>query len=220
MATADPPCARTARPLGSRRTAPSACRSERRLKDSPFIVTLGYGKRSIDEAIGLLERHEIRFLVDVRSVPWSRYHPDFSHDELKRNLGAREITYLFLGEELGGRPNDAGCYDEQGRVDYAACRQRPAFRRGIERLHAAWKQGQRVALLCSESRPEDCHRSKLVGVALAGEGIEVTHLDEDGTPVSQAEVMDRLAGGQLSLFDDLPPGKAAKSRGRYSPVNE
>jgi uncharacterized protein (DUF488 family) len=186
----------------------------------PLLLTLGYGKRSIDEAIGLLDQHGVRYLVDVRSAPWSRYHPDFAHDALKGHLTAHGITYLFLGEELGGRPNDAGCYDEQGRVDYEACRRRPAFRHGIDRLRTAWEQGQRVALLCSESRPQDCHRSKLVGVALAEEGIEVMHLDEDGAPVSQQEVMDRLLGGQLSLFDDLPAGKTVKSRRRYRPVDE
>jgi uncharacterized protein (DUF488 family) len=120
-----------------------------------------------------------------------------------------------MGEELGGRPNDPDCYDEDGRVDYEACKRRPAFREGIERLRVAWEQGQRVALLCSESRPENCHRSKLVGAALAEAGITVTHLDEDGTPIGQEEVMNRLQGGQLSLFDDLQAGRATKSRGRY-----
>jgi uncharacterized protein (DUF488 family) len=187
---------------------------------SPLLLTLGYGKRTIDVVVELLERYGVQYLVDVRSVPWSRYHPDFSHDALKGHLSAHDIAYLFLGEELGGRPNDAGCYDAKGRVDYEACRRRPAFRHGMQRLRTAWDQGQRLALLCSESRPQDCHRSKLLGVALAEEGIEVTHLDEDGTPMTQQEVMDRLLGSQLSLFEDLPSGKAAKSRGRYRTVDE
>ncbi|MBV9281131.1 MAG: DUF488 domain-containing protein [Chloroflexi bacterium] len=185
------------------------------VRPSSLLLTLGYGKRSIAEAIGLLEGHGVRFLVDVRSVPWSRHHPDFSQNALKGHLAARGIAYVFMGEELGGRPRDPDCYDEKGRVDYEACRRRPAFRQGIRRLRTAWELGQRVALLCSESRPQDCHRSKLLGVALAEEGIVVMHLDEDGTPVSQQEVMDRLLGGQLSLFDDLPVGKTAKSRRRY-----
>lgn len=187
---------------------------------APLLLTLGYGKRTIGDALDLLQQHGVRYLVDVRSVPWSRYHPDFAHDALKKHLAAHDIAYLYLGEELGGRPNDATCYDEQGRVDYDACRRRPAFQRGIERLRTAWAQGQRVALLCSESRPQDCHRAKLLGVALEEEGIPVTHLDEDGAPLSQQEVMARLHGPQLSLFDDLPGGPAAKSRGRYRAAEE
>jgi uncharacterized protein (DUF488 family) len=186
----------------------------------PLMLTLGYGKRSIDETISLLKEHDVGFLIDVRSVPWSRYHPDFSHDAIKGHLAAHDVAYLFLGEELGGRPNDAGCYDDEGRVVYEACKRRPAFQHGIGRLRTAWAQGHRVALLCSESRPEECHRSKLVGMALVEEGIDVTHLDEDGTPLSQQDVMNRLQGGQLSLFDDLPTAKAMKSRGRYRPGTE
>jgi uncharacterized protein (DUF488 family) len=182
---------------------------------SPLLITLGYGKRSIEESIDLLEQHEVRFLVDVRSAPYSRYQPDFSHDTLKTHLRAHAITYLYMGEELGGRPKDRSCYDEQDRVLYDVCRQRPAFRHGIERLRTAWEQGRRVALLCSESRPENCHRSKLIGPALIEHGIEVIHLDEDGATVSQQDVMARLEEGQPSLFPDMPAPKAARSRHRY-----
>jgi uncharacterized protein (DUF488 family) len=182
---------------------------------APLLATLGYGKRSIGEVIDLLKLHEVEYLVDVRSAPWSRYHPDFSHDALRDHLKAQEIGYLFLGKELGGRPDDASCYDASGRVDYEACTRRPAFQHGIDRLSEAWRQGRRVALLCSESRPEECHRSKLLGPALVERGIEVTHLDEDGSPVSQEEVMARLSNGQLGLFEDVPAAKAVRSRKRY-----
>ena len=180
---------------------------------SPILLTLGYGKRSIADVIDLLQQHDVRYLADVRSVPYSRHHPGFSHDALKAHLDTHHITYLFMGEELGGRPNDASCYDDKGRVVYEACMQRSAFRHGIERLQKAWQQDQRVALLCSEARPENCHRSKLIGVALKAEGLDVTHLDEDGTALSQQEVMNRLHDGQLGLFADQPIGKAATSRG-------
>jgi hypothetical protein len=121
-----------------------------------------------------------------------------------------------MGEELGGRPKDRSCYDAQDRVLYEICKQRPEFQHGIERLRTAWGQGRRVALLCSESRPENCHRSKLIGPALIEHGIEVTHLDEDGTTVSQQEVMARVEGGQPSLFPEMPAPQAARSRGRYA----
>ncbi len=183
-------------------------------------MSLGYGKRSIAQAIALLRQHDIAFLVDLRSAPYSRYHPDFSYETLRRHLAEQGIAYLYMGEELGGRPKDPACYDASGRVDYAACRQRPAFRQGIGRLRTAWKQGRRVALLCSEARPEQCHRTKLVGAALAEEGIDVLHLDEDDTPLTQAEVMARLQDGQLSLLAELAPAKVTKSRGRYAPPEE
>lgn len=186
----------------------------------PLLLTLGYGKRAIDEALALLRQHDIGYLADIRSTPYSRYHPEFSHDALKRHLAESGISYLYMGEELGGRPKDTTCYDAQGRVDYVACRRRPAFRQGIKRLHTAWEGGHRVALLCSEARPEQCHRSKLVGAVLAEEGINVIHLDEDGSPLTQDEVMTRLQGGQISLFADLSPAKTTRSRSRYAPPEE
>lgn len=185
---------------------------------SPLLITIGYGQRSINEVIGLLKQHAVHVLVDVRSAPWSRYQPDFSRNMLEDYLARHDIVYISLAEELGGRPREAGCYDSQGRVDYQTCRRRPAFRRGIDWLCMAWKQGERVALLCSEIRPQNCHRSKLLGTALADTGIEVMHLDETDTIVSQREVMERLLGGQLTLFDDPPPAKITRSRARRGPV--
>jgi uncharacterized protein (DUF488 family) len=179
------------------------------------MLTLGHGKRSIQDTIELLQRHGVRYLVDVRSAPYSRYQPDFSRDALKGHLRAHDIAYLHMGPELGGRPDDPSCYDASGRVDYEACARRPAFHEGIERLRKAWEQGQRVAVLCSESRPENCHRTKLVGEALLRQGIPVTHLDPDGSPASQQEVMERLAGRQAGLFEDMPPATATRSRRRH-----
>ena len=82
---------------------------------------------------------------------------------------------------------------------------------GIERVRRAREEGIRLALMCSEGRPEDCHRSKLVGQSLAELGIPVTHLDEAGVPRTQDEVIGRLTGGQLDLFGE----PSFTSRKRY-----
>ena len=74
--------------------------------------------------------------------------------------------------------------------------------RGIERLRKASEQGMRVALLCSEGKPEECHRSKLIGVALEAAGLTVQHLDERGELQSQLAVISRNTGGQLSLYEE------------------
>jgi hypothetical protein len=66
--------------------------------------------------------------------------------------------------------------------------------------------------MCSEGKPEQCHRSKLIGETLAGLGIPVAHIDEHDQVCSQDEVIQRLTGGQLSLFGD----HEFTSRKRYS----
>ena len=178
-----------------------------------YLVTFGYGARSLDEALGLLLRHRIVYVVDVRSVPWSRYRPEFSQDQLSGSLRAHSIRYLFMGDELGGRPEDPACYDQEGRVDYHACARRPAFRAGVQRLHKAWAAGHSLALMCSEGRPEDCHRTKLVAAALVEAGVDLRHIDERGELLSHEEVLDRLRGPQTALLDDTE--LLAKSRNRY-----
>jgi uncharacterized protein (DUF488 family) len=180
------------------------------------LITLGYGTRSWDEAFGLLKLHGIGYVVDLRSVPWSRYRPEFSQDQLAAALRTHGIGYVFMGKELGGRPDDPSCYDEEGRVDYRACERRPAFRKGIKRLHDAWNEGHALALMCSEGRPETCHRVKLVAPALVAAGVEVLHLDEQGELRTQPEVLGRIQGPQTTLLED--PDVLLKSRNRYRPV--
>jgi uncharacterized protein (DUF488 family) len=177
------------------------------------LITFGYGGRSLEEVVGLLARHGVRFVVDVRSVPWSRFRPEFSQDRLTLALREHGIRYLFMGAELGGRPDDAACYDAEGRVDYRACERRPAFRAGISRLRAASDSGHSLAIMCSEGRPEDCHRTKLVSQALTAAGVAVHHLDERGELRSHEDVLARLRGSQMALLDD--DEQLVKSRGRY-----
>ena len=165
------------------------------------IYTIGYGARGLAEFLDVLAAHDIAYLLDVRSTPYSRFKPEFSKDPLGRAVEERGIHYLYLGRQLGGQPDDPSCYVD-GKVDYAVVRQLPAFREGIDRLERAYRQGQRVALMCSEGKPELCHRSKLIGKSLAERDIPVLHIDENGYIVSQAEVKNRLTGGQLNLFGE------------------
>jgi uncharacterized protein (DUF488 family) len=179
------------------------------------LYTVGYGARSIEEFLDLLEEWEIAFLLDVRSRPYSRYKPDFSKDALERHLKGRGIRYVFMGDTLGGQPADPECYTPDGKVDYEVCRGKPFFQEGIGRLQGAWKQGHAVVLMCSEGKPEQCHRSKLIGPALEEVGIDPTHIDENDRPLSQEEVMLRVIGGQPSLFG--PDFHQLTSRKRHAP---
>jgi uncharacterized protein (DUF488 family) len=70
--------------------------------------------------------------------------------------------------------------------------------------------------MCSEGRPEQCHRSKLIGEALATAGIHVCHIDETGQLLTQQQVIDRLTRGQLDLFGPT----TFTSRKRYGPIKD
>jgi uncharacterized protein (DUF488 family) len=183
-------------------------------ENSPPILTFGYGARPLQETLRLLGAHGVQYVVDVRSSPWSRHRPEYNHQELAGSLAEVGIHYVFMGAELGGRPDDPECYDEDGRVDYRRCRERPRFTEGIARLLDAHNQRLHVAIMCSEGRPEDCHRTKLVAQELSERGAQVVHLDRDGQAVKHDEVMLRIVNGQMALLGD---GDQAlhKSRGRY-----
>ncbi len=164
------------------------------------VFTIGYGAREMDAFVAVLQTHQIAYLLDVRSKPYSRFKPDFSKQNLEEHLKKVGIRYVFLGDTLGGQPDDPTCYSN-GKVDYEKLEQQLFYRQGIGRLRQAWQQQLRVTIMCSEGKPEQCHRSKLIGKTLTAEGILVMHIDENDQLVSQSDVIVRIKG-QTSLFGE------------------
>ena len=164
------------------------------------IYSIGHSNHPIEKFLHLLEQNRIEVLVDVRSTPASRFAPQFGHARLRTALTGAGRDYVFLGKELGGRPEGAQYYADEGHVLYGRRAQAPDFVAGIERL-AGVAAGRRVAMLCAEENPESCHRRLLVTRALAGRGIAVDHIRGDGRLQSDAELapMEDAQGG---LFDD------------------
>ncbi len=138
--------------------------------------------------------------------------PEFARKALENALHGAGIRYVYMGNVLGGQPDDRSCYDAAGKVLYDRVQETAAYRQGIDRVRKAFDQGLRVALMCSEGKPELCHRSKLIGETLARLGLPVQHIDENDALESQEAVRDRLTAGQLSLWDDY----GFTSRKRYN----
>ena len=151
------------------------------------IYTIGYGNRSIDDFVGLLQGYHIKFLVDIRSQPFSRFNPDYSKEALEKHLKQNSIRYIFMGENLGGRPKDSSCY-VNGKVDYTIVREKPFYQIGISYLHTAWEKQLLIALMCSEAKPQECHRTKLIGNTLVEQNVDVAHIDELGAIKTQLQV--------------------------------
>ena len=166
-----------------------------------YIHTIGYGNRSFQEFVDILVKNEISFLVDVRTVPTSRRDENFSRENIGSALELNKIKYVFMGASLGGRPSDINCYTH-GHVDYKKIMDKPFFNVGIERIKTASDKKIRLALMCSECKPEECHRSKLIGEKLTELNIPLVHIDENGKSISHAEVMVRLQSFQTSLIEN------------------
>jgi uncharacterized protein (DUF488 family) len=178
---------------------------------SPLVVwTIGHSNHDFDVFAQLLAGERIEFVIDVRSFPYSRFAPHFNRDELPAAIGRCGAGYVFLGEELGGRPTRDEHYDAEGHALYGPMSEEPGFKSAIRRvLDGAGTH--RLALVCSEADPRDCHRRLLVGRVLAGLGVELRHILRDGTVVVESSVELGEASCQCSLFGEDQPWRSTQS---------
>jgi uncharacterized protein (DUF488 family) len=167
----------------------------------PTVYSIGHSNHAIDAFIALLKFNEITALADVRSAPYSRFNSQFNKNDLEVSLQESGIKYVFLGRELGARSDDPSCY-ENGKVQYAKLANTELFREGIERLLRGADE-HRVAMMCAEKDPLDCHRTLLVAPALIEQGAEVVHILADGSTESNDESMRRLLQEQGLEEGDL-----------------
>lgn len=154
------------------------------------VFTIGHSTHQQARFVALLKGHDITAVCDVRSAPYSRINPQFNREELKRVLRESGIAYVFLGKELGARSDDPSCYD-QGRVQYGRLARTGLFQRGLERIQEGMRK-YRIALMCAEKEPLDCHRTILVARYLVPLHIDVQHIHADGTLEGHGDALGRL----------------------------
>ena len=171
----------------------------------PTIYTVGHSNHPIGNFISLLTDNGITALADVRSQPFSRRCPQFNKQRLAAILAQHGVAYVFVGQELGARSNDDSCYDH-GQVQYQRLAATPLFKQGIDRVLTGAEKF-RVALMCAEKEPLDCHRTLLVSRALERRGASIAHILADGSIEPQAQTMTRLIGmvglAKRDMFTDL-----------------
>lgn len=163
------------------------------------VFTIGHSTHTQEYLIGLLTRHGITALCDVRSKPYSRVNPQFNREELKQSLAACGITYVFLGKELGARSEDPACY-ENGKVQYDRLAHTDLFRQGLDRVQKGMQE-YRIVLMCAEKEPLECHRTILVARRLDALGLDVQHIHANGKLESHNDAVSRLAR-TLNLPED------------------
>lgn len=166
------------------------------------IFSIGHGNKKIEDFIHELKSFKIEFLLDIRSKPFSKWNPQFNQNELKFKIEENGIKYVFVGDVLGGLPEDRSCYDYNGKVVYDLIKEKPFFKEGLERLIKADEKKIKIAIMCSESKPEECHRSKLIGQELLKQKISLKHIVSDKVIKSQEIVMSELTKGKgtVDLF--------------------
>jgi uncharacterized protein (DUF488 family) len=155
------------------------------------LCTIGHSHHELPRLVELLEAADVNAVADVRSHPYSRRLPQFNRPDLEAGLRSHGIVYVFLGDLLGGRPAQPDLYDDTGRVDYWRVRAEEFFRHGLDRLTRA-QEKYKVAMLCAEEDPLDCHRGLMIAPALVERGLAPIHLRGDGSRETNAAMEERL----------------------------
>jgi uncharacterized protein (DUF488 family) len=171
-----------------------------------LLFTIGHSNHAIEHFLELLRRHEIELVADVRSRPYSRFVPHFSRERLARLLEEAAIGYMFLGAELGGKPPTGAA--PATAIDYADRIRQPEFQGGIERLLTAARD-RRVALLCRERDPLDCHRLHLICRYVKPLIGGIGHILPDGAleaqEATERRLLERVGSSQGLLFEPGDP---------------
>ncbi len=174
-------------------------------------LTIGHSNHTFDDFVHLLGRHGVDVVVDVRSMPYSKRVPQFNHEALQQSLRGRNVAYLYMGDRLGARYNDPQLIRPDGRVDLKKVAELAAFRSAVQSVVQAVDKGHRIALMCSEADPFDCHRFVLVARALQSAGVSIKHIFPDGQLLDNSALEDRLvatyypeSGNEPGLFPDEP----------------
>lgn len=143
------------------------------------VYTVGHGLLTREALVANLRRHEIELVVDVRSQPMSTRAPHFNRDALREALEVAGIAYAWMGRALGGRP-PVHLRTASGVPNYERMAAEPTTADALDQL-ADVVATRRIALMCSESRPDGCHRSRMLEPELELRGTAVEHILPDGS---------------------------------------
>ena len=156
------------------------------------IFTVGHSTHPIAYFVELLAAHQVNCVVDVRSVAASRYNPQFNKAYLLPYLKNEGIQYLHFDKAFGARQTDPSVLDAQNKVSFEKVRQTTAFEEGVQRLEQGIAKGYRIALMCSEADPLDCHRFVMITAGLKDKGFSIKHILKDKTVQRNEELEGEL----------------------------
>jgi len=142
-----------------------------------IVYTIGHSTRTLAQFIELLKKFEIKLIIDIRTIPKSRYNPQFNSEKLKEKLELANVKYIHI-KELGGLRHSKKesinlgwkNLSFRGFADYM---QTKDFEIGLGKLIKLSKN--KTAIMCAESVPWRCHRS-LIADVLVIRKIQVLHI--------------------------------------------
>ena len=147
--------------------------------------TIGHSTRPIGEFVSLLAEAEVTLIVDVRTVPRSRFNPQFNRDVLPASLAASGIAYEHLaalgglrGTQRDAPPETNAFWENASFHNYADYAMGQEFRSGLRTLRELGKTA-RSCVMCAESLWWRCHR-RIIADYLIAAGDDVFHILGEG----------------------------------------
>ena len=140
---------------------------------SDKLFTVGHSNGTAEKLLSLIRLADVNCIIDVRSVPASSYSPHFNKEPLQRFLRDNGIFYGHFGDEFGARRTDSII---DGQVNFEKAVTTDAFLKGVQRIDKGLANGFRIAFMCSESKPLDCHRFSMISRFFVDNGYEMNHI--------------------------------------------
>ena len=139
------------------------------------IFTVGHNSLSFMQFISLIQANNINHIVDIRSIPNSKYAPWSDKSRLSELLRPFKIRYTYLGHKLGGKKINQPRFSKQQNVPPQS-----VYDEAIQVLLQLSMRAN-LTLLCAEGDPAKCHRQHIIAQTLLDSGTKVLHILKDGT---------------------------------------
>lgn len=156
------------------------------------IYAIGHSNYPLDKFIEYLKKYNINCVVDIRSVPYSKYNNQYNKEFLQGYLKKLGYTYIHMPDEFGVKRKVRESYNSEGYADFDKVILEDDFKKGIERLKLGCSKGYRIVLLGAMQDPIRCPRAILVGRGLIDSGIDVKYIMHEGNLKTQKDLEEDL----------------------------
>ncbi|GBU20297.1 hypothetical protein R80B4_00173 [Fibrobacteres bacterium R8-0-B4] len=165
-----------------------------------MLFTIGYTTFKSDDFIDVLKHYGINVVIDVRSLPYSRYHAQYDKEIVERILKSNKIYYRNYSNEFGARQTEQRYFSRDGYLDFELFTESKRFRHGFDKIKDSLTKGFNIVLMCAEKDPAVCHRSIMISRVFHNNGETVNHILADGNTESQNDI-------ELCLLDKYFPDR-------------
>ena len=165
------------------------------------LYTIGHGTVNVSDFIATIRKYDINAIVDVRSIPYSKYVNAYNRENIEYTLKENKISYIYMGDLLGARYNNSVFFNEDRRVIFKKVQKTANFNKGIERIINGINKGFTISLMCSEEDAFVCHRFGLISVYIRDK-VNIIHIGTSYERIN-AELEQRLISTYDSEIDQI-----------------